>query len=245
MPELKSLQGWRYLQETKFDRNSIFRSKPEISPAALYKVYKGVSRYELPRPRALQSSLARVLTGRRSRRRYDVNRAISTQDLADLLWACQGITAKAGRLDLRTAPSAGGLYPVETYLLLFRVEGLPPGAYHFNVGQFSLELLREGSFTGKISAACINQQFMGQAAVDFCWSAVFRRSMSKYGHRGMRYILMDAGHICQNLLLAAEALELAACPVAAFFDEEINAIFGLDGEEESAIYCASVGPQAE
>lgn len=244
MPDLKSLQGWRYLQETKFDKNSLFRSKPQVSPAALYKVYKGVSRYELPQPRSLQSPLSEVLATRRSRRRYG-DREISQQELADLLWACQGITARAGSLDLRTAPSAGGLYPVETYLLLFGVEDLPPGAYHFNVGQFSLELLREGHFGKQMTAACINQQFMGQSAIDVCWSALFRRSMSKYGHRGMRYILMDAGHICQNLLLAAEALELAACPVAAFFDDQINSLFGLDGEEESMIYCASVGPRAE
>jgi len=244
MPQLKASQGWRYLQETKFDRDSIFRSKPEISPTPMYKVYKGVSRYELPRPQALESSLAQVLASRRSRRSY-ASRPIGMQELSDLLWACQGITARAGRLDLRTAPSAGGLYPVETYLLVLGVDGLPSGAYHFNVGQFCLELLREGDFSQQISRACINQRFMGQCGVDFCWSAVFRRNMSKYGHRGMRYILMDAGHICQNLLLAAEALELAACPVAAFFDDEVNTLFGLDGEEESAIYCASLGPRAE
>jgi len=244
MPHLKSLQGWRYLQETKFDRDSIFQPKPSVSPAQLYKVYQGVPRYELPRPRSLQASLARVLAGRRSRRSYH-DRAMDQQELADLLWACQGITARAGSLDLRTAPSAGGLYPVETYLLVFQVEGLPSGAYHFNVGRFCLELLREGDFAQQISQACLNQRFMGRAAVDFCWSAVFRRSMSKYGHRGLRYILMDAGHICQNLLLAAEALQLAACPVAAFFDDEVNSLFGLDGEEESAIYCASLGLRAE
>ena len=134
---------------------------------------------------------------------------------------------------------------METYLLVLGVEGLPSGAYHFNVGDFCLELLREGDFAHQISQACLNQRFMGQSAVDFCWSAVFRRCMSKYGHRGLRYILMDAGHICQNLLLAAEALQLAACPVAAFFDDEVNTLFGLDGEEESAIYCASLGHRGE
>ncbi len=243
MPELTSSQGWHYLQQSKLDRGSIFRSRAKISPAPLYKIYSGTSRYELPRPRNLQATLFKVLSSRRSRRDY--GDAIAIQELADLLWACQGITARAGKLGLRTAPSAGALYPLETYLLVLEAEGLPKGAYHFNCEEFSLELLREGDFGKDMAGACINQQFLGQAGIDICWSAVFRRSMSKYGHRGMRYILMDAGHACQNLLLAAEALRLAACPIGAFFDEEVNALFDLDGEEESAIYCASIGSRVD
>jgi SagB-type dehydrogenase family enzyme len=243
MPELTSSQGWIYLQQSKLDRRSIFRSKPKISPAPLYKTYSGTPRYELPRPRNLQASLFKALSARRSRRDY--GNAIAIQELADLLWACQGITARAGKLGLRTAPSAGALYPLETYLLVLEAEGLPKGTYHFNCEEFSLELLREGDFSKDMAEACLNQQFMGRAGVDICWSAIFRRSMNKYGHRGMRYILMDAGHACQNLLLAAEALRLAACPVGAFFDEEVNALFDLDGEEESAVYCTSIGARAD
>ncbi len=92
-----------------------------------------------------------------------------------------------------------------------------------------------------LPAAAIHQEFLARAAAVFCWSAVFRRNMSKYGDRGMRYICMDAGHICQNLLLAATALGRPACPVAAFFDDELNAILGVDGEEEGALYLAAVG----
>lgn len=241
MPELKKSLGWRYLQETKFDRESIFRPKPEISAAPLYKHYKDVPRYSLPGPRNMEPSLSRVLATRRSRRRFSGHGGITMQELADILWAGQGITARAGRIGLRTAPSAGALYPVETYLLLLQVQDLPAGVYHFHIEEFSLELLGEGDFSRQMIASCINQEFMGQGAFSVCWSAVFRRAMSKYGHRGLRYILMDAGHICQNMLLAAEALNLYACPVAAFFDDKLNELFALDGEEESAIYCAGFG----
>jgi len=90
-------------------------------------------------------------------------------------------------------------------------------------------------------AASLGQGMIRNSAAVFVWTAVLRRTMSKYGHRGLRYIFLDAGHICQNLLLAAEALGLGACPVAAFFDRELNSLLGVDGEEESAIYMAVVG----
>ncbi len=82
------------------------------------------------------------------------------------------------------------------------------------------------------------QRFMARGAVIFIWSAVMRRNMAKYGHRGSRYILLDAGHICQNLLLAAEAIGRKACPVGAFFDDELNQLLGLDDEEETVLYLA-------
>ncbi|HFB83733.1 MAG TPA: SagB/ThcOx family dehydrogenase, partial [Thermodesulfatator sp.] len=80
-----------------------------------------------------------------------------------------------------------------------------------------------------------------RAPVVFIWSAIARRTMSKYGSRGIRYIFMDVAHICQNLLLAAQALGLGACPVGAFFDDEVNQLLGLDGLEETVVYMAPVG----
>jgi SagB-type dehydrogenase family enzyme len=109
------------------------------------------------------------------------------------------------------------------------------------VRDWCLETLQTGEFGTHLAKACLDQRFMAQAAFNVCWSAVLRRNMAKYGHRGMRYIFMEAGHVCQNLLLAAEGLELSACPVGAYFDQEVNDLFALDGEEESLIYFASVG----
>jgi SagB-type dehydrogenase family enzyme len=92
-----------------------------------------------------------------------------------------------------------------------------------------------------VARAALNQEFIAKGTVTFIWSAVFRRNMSKYGNRGVRYILMDVAHICQNLLLGAEHLGLAACPVAAFYDDELNALLQVDGQEESVLYLAVVG----
>ena len=93
----------------------------------------------------------------------------------------------------------------------------------------------------EVARAALDQGFIAKGAATFIWSAVFRRNMSKYGNRGGRYMLMDVAHICQNLLLAAEHLGLAACPVAAFYDDELNALLHVDGQEESALYLAVVG----
>ncbi|MBW2485293.1 MAG: SagB/ThcOx family dehydrogenase, partial [Deltaproteobacteria bacterium] len=101
--------------------------------------------------------------------------------------------------------------------------------------------LQEGFAGKKVAGAALGQNFMAKAGVVFIWSAILRRNFSKYGHRGLRYIMMDAGHVCQNLLLAAEGLELGACPVAAFYDDELNRLLSLDGHEESVIYLAAVG----
>jgi len=241
MPELKQTLGYEYLQSTKFDRQSLFTlRKPQVDPAPLMKVYRDVPRISFPQEASSNRDLQGLLSKRRSRRDYSEH-SIDLQDLGFLLWSCQGITEQRGRLYLRTAPSAGGLYPIETYLAVNKVNGISPGLYHLNVRDFVLEQLVEGDFSSNLEQACLGQKFMAQSAVSLIWSAVLRRNMAKYGHRGLRYIFMDAGHICQNLLLAVESLGLAGCPVAAFFDEELNSMFGLSGEEESVIYSAAVG----
>jgi len=130
---------------------------------------------------------------------------------------------------------------VETYLSIQNVETLAPGFYHFQPAEFALGKIHDGFAGYKVADAALGQNFLAKAGVVFIWSAILRRNFSKYGHRGLRYVMMDAGHICQNLLLAAEGLELGACPVAAFYDDEFNRLLGLDGEEESVIYLAAVG----
>ncbi len=241
MPELKTSLGYRYLQETKFDRETIMsRPRPRVGPTAQFKVYDQAPQVQLPGPQGLEIPLAGTLQARRSRRRF-APVPISFEQAASLLWAAQGVTATAGRLKLRTSPSAGGLYPVETYVVIQNVEQVPAGLYHLNVRDWSLEELRQGDFSNRVAQAGLGQGFMAQAGLNVVWSSVLRRNMVKYGHRGLRYVLLDAGHVCQNLLLAAEALGLGACAVGAFFDDEFNSLFDLDGQEESVVYSASVG----
>lgn len=242
MPELKRSIAYLYLEETDLDRETIYtRPHPRIAPAPPYKGYPGAPRVLLPRRwDGEESNFWRLLQRRRSHRNFSTD-SMGITELSLLLWAAQGITAQVGDYYFRTAPSAGALYPIETYVVATAVDGVEPGIYHFDVRQFELEQLRPGRVEGALTAAALGQGMIRNATAVFIWSAVLRRTMVKYGHRGLRYIFLDAGHICQNLLLAAEALELGACPVAAFFDREIGELLGLNHQEERPIYMAVVG----
>lgn len=184
-----------------------------------------------------------VMEQRRSKRDYTQG-GLSLDLLSQLLWATQGITAQEGPYLFRTVPSAGALYPIETYLIVHRIEKLKPGIYHLDVPGFCLELLREGNFSREIVAAALQQSMAATASVVFIWTAVIRRSSWKYGARASRYIYLDAGHIGQNLYLAATALKLGCCTIGAFYDDKVNQIIGVDGKEETAIYLATIGKLA-
>ena len=242
MPDLKKSIAYLYLQQTALERETLYnRPHPDIAPAEPFKRYPSSPKLLLPRRwDGEETNFWKLLQRRRSHRNFSTE-SMELTELSLLLWAAQGITGQAGSYYFRTAPSAGALYPVETYVVAVDVEGAEPGLYHFDVRGFQLEQLRSGRLEGELVAASLGQGMIRNSAAVFVWTAVLRRTMSKYGHRGLRYIFLDAGHICQNLLLAAEALGLGACPVAAFFDRELNSLLGVDGEEETAIYMAVVG----
>ncbi len=242
MPDLKKTLGYRYLQDTKYDRHDISSYQmPVINHTSSFKEYPDAEKVPLQRSGDhAGDDLWKVLQERRSVRNYTAEN-FSRTELSLLLWASQGLTAQAGKYFLRTAPSAGGLYPIETYVAVQHVEDVAPGLYHFDVRGFQLERLTSEAPGEFIAHAALDQIFISEGSATFIWSAIMRRNMCKYGHRAMRYICMDAGHICQNLLLAAEALNLKACPIAAFYDDELNYLLELDGEEESVLYLAAVG----
>ncbi len=191
------------------------------------------------------ADLWETIRRRRSVRDYSVAFALPLQALSALLWATQGITADAGHYQFRTAPSAGGLYPIETYLMARAVEGLTPGIYHFRPQAFDLEFIRPGNFSQALAQAALGQEMCADAQVAFIWTAVVARSKWKYRQRAYRYIYLDAGHIAQNLYLAGTALGLGVCAVGAFYDDQVNTLLELDGEEETVVYMASVGRPAQ
>ncbi len=178
---------------------------------------------------------------RRSVRAYK-DEPLSLKDLSQLLWATQGITAETEGYQLRAAPSAGALYPIETYLCVNRVDGLQPGIYHYAVREHELEVLKTGDFSRQVRAGCLDQQMAEKAPVVFLWSAIFNRSTWKYLNRAFRYVLLDAAHIAHALALASTALDLGSCQIGAFYDDELNELLGLDGTEESVLYVSVVGP---
>lgn len=234
--------GDRYQKETKYQRGKLGggdlrrESKPER-----YKSFPDAPVVALPPPR-LEGGLAlwEAVKRRRSVRDFDV-KALTKEILSQILWATQGITKKFMGYELRAAPSAGALFPVETYVVVQRVEGLEPGIYHYAPQSHSLELLRPGDFREETATAALNQDFLADGAAVFIWTAVFGRSKWKYKERAYRYVYLDAGHIAQNAALAAVALGLGSCQIAALYDDEINALVGADGEEESVVYMTVIG----
>jgi len=234
--------GDQFQMETKYERGTLrgggldWDNKPET-----YKHYPEAKRLELPPPQtAGGAALWGVLATRRSMRRFQ-NAPLTRAELSQLLWAAQGITRRAEVYAFRAAPSAGALYPVETYLLIHSVEGVEPGVYHYAVETHELEQLRSGDCRLEAAAAALDQTMVAQASVVFVWTAVFERSKWKYRQRAYRYIYLDAGHIAAHVSLAAVALDLGTCQVAALYDDECNALLGVDGEEESTVYMTVVG----
>lgn len=234
--------GDQFQMDTKYERGKLrgggldWANKPDT-----YKRYPGAKRLALPPPQtAGGTDLWDVLATRRSVRRFQ-SAPLTQAELSQLLWAAQGITRRAEGYGFRTAPSAGALYPVETYLVLHSVEGVESGVYHYAVETHELEQLRSGDYRLEVAGAALDQGMAAQGNVVFVWTAVFARSKWKYRQRAYRYVYLDAGHIAANVALAAVALGLGSCQVGALYDDEANALLGIDGEEESTIYMTVVG----
>jgi SagB-type dehydrogenase family enzyme len=204
-----------------------------------YKTYADAQRVPLPDPRGWRGlTLEEAVEARRSVRDYATG-PLSSEELSRLLHAAQGITAPWW--GFRAAPSAGALYPIELYAVVHDVAGLEPGIYHYAVQEHGLELLQSGDFRAAVMQAGLGQGFLGTAGVCFVLSAIFQRTRWRYRERTYRYVLLEAGHIAQNLYLAATAMGLGACAVGAFLDDDLNELLSLDGEQEAALYVLSVG----
>jgi SagB-type dehydrogenase family enzyme len=204
---------------------------------------------ELPDPHGLDlpaADLWQAIETRKTRRSYAPT-ALTLEELSILLWSCQGVKRVTSRpVTLRTVPSAGARHPFETYLLINRVEGLQPGLYRYAAIEHALvDLDEDPELNQRITAACNDQNQVANSAVTFIWAAIVERMTWRYPERGYRYLLLDAGHVCQNLYLAAEALSCGVCAIAAYDDDQLNAVLGLDGEARFAAYVASLGKQLD
>jgi SagB-type dehydrogenase family enzyme len=234
--------GDRFQKETKYFREKMLGGYLDWSnrPSA-YKHFSNSKIVELPLPEPAKNfSLEAALRNRRSTRDFSP-KPMNLRQLSLLLWASTGIQNRIDGHDFRTAPSAGALYPIETYVVSNNVEGLRKALFHYSIEHHWLEELQEGDLALPIARAALDQEMFAKAAVIFLWTAIFGRSKWKYRQRAYRYVYLDAGHIAQNLALAATGSGLGSCQVGAFFDDEVNNIIGIDGEEESAIYLSIVG----
>ena len=239
---MREWAGDQFQQQTKYFPFKMEQvGVPVGSEPDAYKSYPDSTRTKLPVPDAGSGMmLDAALKQRRSTRLYTQS-PLKLGQLSYLLWASTGIQRVEDGHEYRTAPSAGALYPIETYIIAHNVEGLGRGVYHYNIRQHALEEIRLGDHTDQICAAAMGQEVCGRSAVVFIWTAVFQRCKYKYGQRAYRYIYLDAGHIAENLALAAVSLGLSSCPIAALYDDEVNAVLDVDGTEESVIYMSVAG----
>ncbi len=192
------------------------------------------------KPVALEAAIRR----RESRREYS-SAPLQLDELAFLLWATQGIRA---RLDaataLRTVPSAGARHALETHLCALNVASVEPGVYRYLPVRHQLVLERTvPRLARQLAAGAFEQQFVAEAAAVFVWAAVPYRMEWRYGAAAPKLIALDAGHVCQNLYLACEAIGAGCCAIAAYHQQRMDELLGLDGEDEFAIYMAAVGKQ--
>jgi SagB-type dehydrogenase family enzyme len=195
------------------------------------------SNVELPQPRTKSTtSLEETLSQRRSIRSY-AKESLTLGELAQLLWAAQGSTGPHG---LRTAPSAGATYPLETYAVVGQVEGLEPGLYHYAPESHSLSIVKRGDIRAELSEAALRQSQVANAPVSLLIAAVYDRTTGTYGDRGQIYVHMDVGHAAQNVLLQATALGLGSVPIGAFRTRTVAALLGLP-EGELPLYILPVG----
>lgn len=184
-----------------------------------------------------------IFKDRVSHRKF-TNESISLEELSFLLWASQGVKETKGDnyATLRTVPSAGARHPFETYIVVNRVEGLKSGVYRYLALTHKLVcVFEEEDLEEKISKVTLGQKFAGKSAVTFVWSVVPYRGEWRYSLVAHKPMVLDAGHVCQNLYLACEAIGCGTCAIAAYNQKEIDEFLNLDGDDEFVIYVSPVG----
>lgn len=191
----------------------------------------------------LNSPLNEVLKLRRSKRNYS-GRPMSKEEISYLTWAAYGVNDTRGRLNLHTAPSAGATYPLELYLVIQKCVDFDLGLYRYDPTDHGLIPLALRDLSRETAIALLDQDFVARAGCTLIWTAVIARCSRRYLERAYRYVYLEAGHQAQNALLAAAALDLSACPVGAFFDDEVSKILGVDSESEFPLYAVTLGHPA-
>lgn len=244
---MKETIGTEFIEATKY-KNIVGESdqQQEVPQPPLERPYQG--EYEpmnLPKIEEIQVKkvdLAEAIQTRKSHRVY-TEESLTLDELTYLLWMTAGVKqVYENRATIRTVPSAGARHAFETYLLINNVEGLEAGLYRYLAVDHQLVAvdLREG-LAEDIMQGCLEQKFVATSAVTFLWAADAYRMTWRYVERGYRYLHLDAGHVCQNLYLAAQGVDGGVCAIAAYDDDRINELLGLNGEDDFVVYIATVG----
>ena len=238
--------GPGFIEETKYHRMEMTgEEKRTTKPKLQYKFNATNPFIDLPSPENLgpvNDSLKKAIENRGSIRRYSPQ-SVSLKELAYLLWCTQGIKRVVRDVaTFRNVPSAGARHAFETLLLVNRITELSQGLYQYMAAEHKLlNLDNDPELTDKAAEACLGQKHVLESAVTFLWVAVVDRMTWRYGQRGYRYLFLDAGHVCQNLYLSAESIGCGVCAIAAFSDDDINALLRLDGTNQFVLYIATAG----
>ena len=246
----KTIEEYRYFLKDSVRQTIDFYQTDQsrgIDPPPLEKPFSEKSRRIdlLPKNKWRNISpvdLVSAIDNRRSRRKF-TSQPLSLEELSFLLWATQGIRRKVDEgTAFRNVPSAGCRHAFETYLCVLNVSGLDPGIYRYLPveGQLLFER-KEEDLQEKIVEAALGQTFFGKAPVNFIWSAIPYRMEWRYDIAAHKVIAIDAGHVCQNLYLACEAIGAGTCAVAAYDQDLMDRLLGVDGVEEFAVYMAPAG----
>jgi SagB-type dehydrogenase family enzyme len=231
---------WEEWRQSETDQRKGLPPLPPEKPCP-----EGAALIDLPAPEGLALSdmpLVEAIRRRRSRRRFS-GRPLTLDELSFLLWATQGVdrVVPESAASLRTVPSGGARHPFETYLYVRRVDGLAEGLYRYLPLEHKLCLVsQDPALAGQMEEACYGQ-YVRDCAVLFIWSVLPYRTEWRYTFLSPKIIALDAGHICQNLYLASEAIGAGTCAIGAYDQLKMDAALDVDGEDEFAIYIAPVG----
>lgn len=196
-------------------------------------------------PPPSESHLGRLIRQRYSCRAFE-NRFMPAATLGTLLWSANGLTRRGelpgGTVCMnRGIPSAGGLYPLELFAWLQRVESIPDGLYHYGVWDHALEPVSERASVKNFEEALVCYPFVREANAVLFIAAIFLRTQHKYGPRGYRYILLEAGHAAQNICLAATEAGLASLCIGGYWDRKVNPLLKLEPTRAGVVYVLGVG----
>lgn len=247
-PSITTAAGRHFLSDRIRDEVDWYdtrQSRGEPPPPVQKPVPDGAVRIPLPPPEAWQlppCDLATAIARRQSRRRF-LPDPLTPAELAFLLWSTQGVRARLHETTvLRTVPSAGCRHPFETYLAVLNVATLTPGIYRYLPLDHALVCERlPDRLPARLIAAVRGQSFAADAAATFVWTAIPQRTEWRYAEASYKVIALDAGHVCQNLYLACEAIGAGTCAIAAYQQELADELVGADGSEEFVVYLAPVG----
>lgn len=256
MDAMKTIETHRKFMQSNFDDWEDIVSDQEKKmpyPALEKPVPEGAELIDLPSIDLLKEldgikdkGLTDALLDRVSHRKYDGG-GLSLEELGYLLYCTQGVRKfKEGKFSMRTVPSGGARHPFETYLVVRDVESLDQGLYRYLPFSNQLFLVDTSkSLSAEIVEATFEQKFAGQAAVTFVWASIPYRCEWRYSISAHKTMLLDAGHICQNLYVACEAIGAGTCGIAAYDQKLMDALVQIDGVDEFVVYLAPVGKVGE